>query len=100
MKWGRNVNDNIRKFLQFQFTVNVVLLIITYIGAVKNASESDGNGDPPLAAIHLLWANLIMDTMAALALSTESPNEDLLKKYVTPRSHTATPRYLQATDVP
>eukprot|EP00755_Sulcionema_specki_P030405 Sspe_Gene.94304::Locus_66712_Transcript_1_1_Confidence_1.000_Length_1140::g.94304::m.94304 len=59
-KWGRNVNDNIRKFLQFQFTVNVVLLIITFIGAVTDAIK-DGEGKPPLAAVHLLWANLIMD---------------------------------------
>ena len=81
-KWGRNVNDNIRKFLQFQFTVNVVLLIITFIGAVRDASRSGGNGSPPLAPVHLLWANLIMDTMAALALSTENPNEGLLKRYV------------------
>eukprot|EP00659_Diplonema_papillatum_P006895 gene6895-10579_t len=77
-KWGRNVNDNIRKFLQFQFTVNCVLLIITFIGAVKDAVSSDGDGEPPLAPIHLLWANLIMDTMAALALSTENPNDELL----------------------
>ncbi|KAJ9442123.1 Calcium-transporting ATPase PAT1 [Diplonema papillatum] len=79
-KWGRNVNDNIRKFLQFQFTVNCVLLIITFIGAVKDAVSSDGDGEPPLAPIHLLWANLIMDTMAALALSTENPNDELLTR--------------------
>eukprot|EP00756_Hemistasia_phaeocysticola_P039173 Hpha_TRINITY_DN16801_c4_g1::TRINITY_DN16801_c4_g1_i2::g.149651::m.149651 len=75
-KWGRNVNDSIRKFLQFQFTVNVVLLIITFIGAVYNITKRDGKGESPLAPVHLLWANLIMDTMAALALSTEKPHKD------------------------
>eukprot|EP01062_Namystynia_karyoxenos_P074558 TRINITY_DN714_c0_g2_i6.p1 TRINITY_DN714_c0_g2~~TRINITY_DN714_c0_g2_i6.p1 ORF type:complete len:1200 (+),score=375.45 TRINITY_DN714_c0_g2_i6:123-3602(+) len=84
-RWGRNVNDNIRKFLQFQFTVNVVLLIITFLGAVVDASKSDGHGDPPLAAVHLLWANLIMDTMAALALSTENPHDSLMTRLPTYR---------------
>eukprot|EP01062_Namystynia_karyoxenos_P074552 TRINITY_DN714_c0_g1_i1.p1 TRINITY_DN714_c0_g1~~TRINITY_DN714_c0_g1_i1.p1 ORF type:complete len:1762 (+),score=558.73 TRINITY_DN714_c0_g1_i1:467-5287(+) len=78
-KWGRNVNDSIRKFLQFQFTVNVVLLVITFIGAVADVFMSEaGEGKPPLAAIHLLWANLIMDTMAAMALSTEKPHPNLI----------------------
>eukprot|EP01062_Namystynia_karyoxenos_P074555 TRINITY_DN714_c0_g2_i3.p1 TRINITY_DN714_c0_g2~~TRINITY_DN714_c0_g2_i3.p1 ORF type:complete len:1222 (+),score=357.41 TRINITY_DN714_c0_g2_i3:123-3668(+) len=85
-RWGRNVNDNIRKFLQFQFTVNCVLLIITFLGAVVDATKSDGSGDPPLAAVHLLWANLIMDTMAALALSTENPHDSLMKRLPTYRS--------------
>lgn len=34
----------------------------------------------PLQAIQLLWVNLIMDSLAALALSTESPKEDILKR--------------------
>jgi Ca2+ transporting ATPase len=32
--WGRNVYDNIQRFLQFQLTVNVGALIITFIGSV------------------------------------------------------------------
>uniref|UniRef100_A0A915JDL0 Cation-transporting P-type ATPase C-terminal domain-containing protein n=1 Tax=Romanomermis culicivorax TaxID=13658 RepID=A0A915JDL0_ROMCU len=31
-------------------------------------------------AVQMLWVNLIMDTLAALALATELPNEDLLKR--------------------
>jgi magnesium-transporting ATPase (P-type) len=42
--WGRNVYDNIRKFLQFQLTVNVVALITAFIGAVVM-------WESPLAAI-------------------------------------------------
>eukprot|EP01062_Namystynia_karyoxenos_P074559 TRINITY_DN714_c0_g3_i1.p1 TRINITY_DN714_c0_g3~~TRINITY_DN714_c0_g3_i1.p1 ORF type:complete len:1121 (+),score=414.98 TRINITY_DN714_c0_g3_i1:131-3364(+) len=75
VKWGRNVNDSIRKFLQFQFTVNIVLLVITFVGTVGNVAN-DNDGEPPLTSIQLLWANLIMDTLAALALSTEKPHED------------------------
>eukprot|EP00727_Mastigamoeba_balamuthi_P013062 m51a1_g8379 putative calcium-translocating p-type pmca-type (1103) ;mRNA; r:170020-174803 len=71
--WGRNVYDNIRKFLQFQLTVNVVALFIVFIGAVSKRGA-------PLKAIQLLWVNLIMDTLAALALGTEQPTETLLQR--------------------
>lgn len=36
--------------------------------------------ESPLAAIQLLWVNLIMDSLAALALATEDPKPDLLKR--------------------
>jgi Ca2+-transporting ATPase len=71
--WGRNVYDNIRKFLQFQLTVNVVALFIVFIGAISQRGA-------PLKAIQLLWVNMIMDTLAALALGTEKPTEALLKR--------------------
>lgn len=71
--WGRSVYDNIRKFLQFQLTVNVVALVITFLAAVLGF-------DPPLNAVMMLWVNLIMDTMGALALGTEAPTPDLLER--------------------
>uniref|UniRef100_A0A6B2KX24 Calcium-transporting ATPase n=1 Tax=Arcella intermedia TaxID=1963864 RepID=A0A6B2KX24_9EUKA len=71
--WGRCVYDNIRKFLQFQLTVNVVALIVAFVGAVSDYGT-------PLTAVQLLWVNLIMDSMAALALGTEKPTYDLLKR--------------------
>jgi len=71
--WGRNVYDNIRRFLQFQLTVNVVALITAFIGSVVL-------WDSPLAAIQLLWVNLIMDSLASLALATELPKDDLLQR--------------------
>lgn len=70
-KWGRNVFDNIKRFLQFQLTVNVGACIITFIGAVIGKAS-------PLQAIQLLWVNLIMDSLASLALATELPKESLL----------------------
>lgn len=71
--WGRSVYDNIRKFLQFQLTVNVVALTIVFIGAVANTAE-------PLNAVQMLWVNLVMDTMGALALGTEIPTMELLDR--------------------
>lgn len=71
--WGRSVFDNIRKFLQFQLTVNVVALTITFLSALVGY-------DPPLNAVMMLWVNLIMDTMGALALGTEPPKKELLDR--------------------
>lgn len=57
--WGRSVFENIRKFLQFQMTVNFVALILAFVAAVSN-------GEQPLNVLQLLWVNLIMDALAAL----------------------------------
>lgn len=73
MKWGRNIFDCIRKFLQFQLTVNFVALVMAFVGgAVLRES--------PLNPIQMLWVNLIMDTLASLALATEPPTEELLTR--------------------
>ncbi|XP_073816254.1 plasma membrane calcium-transporting ATPase 3-like [Musca autumnalis] len=69
--WGRNVYDSIAKFLQFQLTVNVVAVVVAFIGACAVQ-------DSPLKAVQMLWVNLIMDTLASLALATELPTPDLL----------------------
>lgn len=72
--WGRSVFDNIRKFLTFQLTVNVVALFLSLIGAITNYPL-------PLTTVQLLWINLIMDTAAAVALGTEQPiAEELLSR--------------------
>eukprot|EP01117_Protostelium_nocturnum_P020226 TRINITY_DN8_c1_g1_i1.p1 TRINITY_DN8_c1_g1~~TRINITY_DN8_c1_g1_i1.p1 ORF type:complete len:1040 (-),score=452.43 TRINITY_DN8_c1_g1_i1:165-3284(-) len=71
--WGRNVYDSIRKFIQFQLTVNVVAVTVAVISAATGAGE-------PLTPIELLWVNLIMDTFAALALATETPQPELMNK--------------------
>jgi len=73
ISWGRSVFDNIRKFLQFQLTVNMVALFLVFIGALAGF-------EPPLNAVQLLWVNLIMDTMGALALGTEMPTPALLQR--------------------
>ncbi|XP_041348838.1 plasma membrane calcium-transporting ATPase 2-like isoform X2 [Gigantopelta aegis] len=71
--WGRNVYDSIAKFLQFQLTVNVVAVLVAFFGACTINNS-------PLRAIQMLWVNLIMDTLASLALATELPSEELLER--------------------
>lgn len=73
LRWGRCVYNNIQKFIQFQLTVNVAALVINFIAAVSS-------GEVPLTAVQLLWVNLIMDTLGALALATEQPTNDLMDK--------------------
>ncbi|XWS64693.1 hypothetical protein CRYUN_Cryun05aG0025200 [Craigia yunnanensis] len=73
LRWGRCVFNNIQKFIQFQLTVNIAALVINFIAATSS-------GEVPLTAVQLLWVNLIMDTFGALALATERPTNDLMKK--------------------
>ncbi|PWZ28724.1 Calcium-transporting ATPase 10, plasma membrane-type [Zea mays] len=72
-KWGRSVYINIQKFVQFQLTVNVVALVVNFSSACLI-------GSAPLTAVQLLWVNMIMDTLGALALATEPPNDELMKR--------------------
>ncbi|CAD8177614.1 unnamed protein product [Paramecium octaurelia] len=73
MIWGRNIYDCIRKFIQFQLTVNLVALFMSFTGAVILKQS-------PLNAIEMLWVNLIMDTFASLALATEPPSITVLSR--------------------
>ena len=71
--YGRNIYDNIRKFLQFQLTVNFCACFLVFICACI------GN-ETPLTTIQMLWINLIMDSLGSLALATEPPYEELLHR--------------------
>jgi magnesium-transporting ATPase (P-type) len=73
IKWGRNVYDCIAKFLVFQLTVNIVAVTIVFICACAK-------GGTPLGALQLLWVNMIMDTLASLALATEPPRPSLMDR--------------------
>ncbi|KAL8278631.1 hypothetical protein RQP46_008923 [Phenoliferia psychrophenolica] len=73
--WGRCVNDSVKKFLQFQISVNITAVVITFISAVASSDEQS-----VLTAVQLLWVNLIMDTFAALALATDPADPESLKR--------------------
>jgi P-type Ca2+ transporter type 2C len=44
-------------------------------------------GTAPLTAVQLLWVNMIMDTLGALALATEPPNDEMMKRPPVQRSY-------------
>ncbi|XP_027344579.1 calcium-transporting ATPase 9, plasma membrane-type isoform X5 [Abrus precatorius] len=68
-----NFASVVKKFIQFQLTVNVAALVINVVAAISS-------GDVPLNAVQLLWVNLIMDTLGALALATEPPTDHLMHR--------------------
>ena len=87
-KWGRNVYASIQKFLQFQLTVNLTAVTTALVGSFAYQRSS-------LAAIQLLWVNLLMDSLASLALASEPPDDEVLKKPPVNRSeHMITNRML------
>lgn len=75
IKWGRTVAISIKKFIQFQLTVNVTACILTFVSAIASP-----DGKSVLTAVQLLWVNLIMDTLAALALATDKPDDTFLNR--------------------
>ncbi|KAJ3346499.1 Calcium-transporting ATPase 10, plasma membrane-type [Kappamyces sp. JEL0680] len=78
--WGRCVFDAIRKFLQFQLTVNVSAVAVTVVTALYTTVTGERKPVGALTAIQLLWVNLIMDTLAALAFATDKPSDALLNR--------------------
>jgi magnesium-transporting ATPase (P-type) len=77
--YGRSIYENIRKFLQFQLTVNFSACILVFL------CSCIGN-DTPLTSIQMLWVNLIMDSLGSLALATEPPYEELLNRKPTDKN--------------
>jgi P-type Ca2+ transporter type 2C len=64
--YGRTIYRSIQKFITFQLTVNVCAISVAFVGPFLGFRL-------PLTMIQLLWVNLIMDTLAALAFSGEPP---------------------------
>lgn len=60
----RTIFKSIRKFIVFQSTVNCASMTIVFLGPFLGF-------DFPLTLIQLLWVNLVMDTLAALAFGGE-----------------------------
>jgi P-type Ca2+ transporter type 2B len=67
--WGRNIYESIKKFLQFQLTVNMVACVFSII-------SSSIFRQSVFTTVQMLWVNMIMDSLASLALSTDPPNTD------------------------
>ncbi|MDR1974372.1 MAG: calcium-translocating P-type ATPase, PMCA-type [Bacteroidales bacterium] len=70
--WGRSLYRNIQRFLLFQLTINVVACFVVMTSAFVGT-------DLPLTVTQMLWVNLIMDTLAALALASLPPTMEVMK---------------------
>src|SRR5690606_6469716 len=64
VRYGRTIFKSIRKFIVFQLTVNVAAVSTAFLGPFFGIEF-------PLTIIQLLWINIIMNTLAAIALGGE-----------------------------
>jgi Ca2+-transporting ATPase len=84
VRWGRALYENIQKFIQFQLTINYSALLTAFLSPFLNIFlvplTSIRLLDVPLTVPQLLWVNLIMDTLAVLALCLEPPSDDTMER--------------------
>jgi Ca2+-transporting ATPase len=73
IKWGRSLYKNIQSFLAFQLTVNVALCLTAMLGPVIGI-------DLPFGVIEILYINLVMDALGALALASEPAMDNVLNE--------------------
>ena len=78
IKYGRNIIDNLRKFIQFQLVINLTVCSFIVICSCIGSQT-------PIRSIQMLWIDLIMDSLATLTLATEPPHDELLKRKPTKR---------------
>ena len=71
--WGRHTYDSIRRFIQFQLTASVSALVLCVLGSLTLSRS-------PLAPVQMLWVNLLIDSVAAIALNAEPPEAGVLKR--------------------
>ncbi|OVA20182.1 Cation-transporting P-type ATPase [Macleaya cordata] len=69
---GRCAYQNIRKFIQLELTINISGLLINFVTTVSL-------GEAPITPLQLFLVNLVVGTLAALALLTEPPTQELLE---------------------
>ncbi len=73
VKYGRNIYDNIRNFVRFQFSTNVAAVATMFIVTFTRLPM-------PFTPLQLLWINIIMDGPPALALGLEPTRGEIMKR--------------------
>lgn len=72
IKEGRNIYENIRKFIRYLLASNVGEILVMLFAIILALPL-------PLVPIHILWVNLITDGLPAMALGVDEPEEDVMK---------------------
>ncbi|MBR0352949.1 MAG: calcium-translocating P-type ATPase, PMCA-type [Oscillospiraceae bacterium] len=75
---GRKIYDNVLKVLQFQLSTNMAEVIIMFLASLLNFTI--------LSPVHLLWINMVTDSLPGLALGVEKAEGDLMKRKPRPSS--------------
>lgn len=89
IKYGRTMTHSVKKFIIFQLTVNVSTILMSTISPLFGIEE-------PFTIIQILWINLIMDTLAALAFGEEPPLDKYMKEKPIARSENILSRYMMS----
>jgi Ca2+-transporting ATPase len=89
---GRGIYDNIRKFIHYLLSCNAGEVLLMLVAAVAG-------WPPPLAAIQILWLNLVTDGLPALALGLEPPEADIMRRPPRPAGEAVIPWRAGATIV-
>ncbi len=87
--YGRTIFNSIRKFIIFQLTINVAAVLISFICPLIDIAS-------PLNVIQILWVNLVMDTLAALAFGGEPPLERFMKEKPKRRNEPIISKYMMS----
>ena len=82
---GRRIYDNILKAIQFLLSSNVGEVVLLFVAILITPLLSkifgiDINLIEPLLPIHILWINLVTDSLPALALAFDPANSDIMKR--------------------
>ncbi|MCT4508821.1 MAG: calcium-translocating P-type ATPase, PMCA-type [Tepidibacter sp.] len=85
--YGRTIYHSIRKFITYQLTVNVGAILIAFMGPFIGV-------DLPLSMTQMLWVNLVMDTLAALAFGGEPALHRYMKEAPKKRSESIISKYM------
>ena len=70
---GRGIYDNIQKFIHYLLSCNAGEVLVMFVAALAGWPA-------PLAAIQILWLNLVTDGLPALALGLEPPERDIMER--------------------
>lgn len=71
---GRRIYDNILKAVQYLLSSNIGEIIVLFVATMF------GWFAEPLLPIHILWINLVTDSLPALALSVDPAEKDIMKR--------------------
>ncbi|SHF50181.1 calcium-translocating P-type ATPase, SERCA-type [Ornithinibacillus halophilus] len=73
IKEGRNIYENIRKFIRYLLASNVGEILVMLFAMLL--------GMPlPLVPVQILWVNLVTDGLPAMALGLDKPEDDVMKR--------------------
>ena len=72
VKWGRSLFKNIKNFLYLQLSINVSACLVAVFGPLAGV-------EMPFTVTQFLWINLVMDSLAAIALASEPADEKVLE---------------------